>query len=403
MIITDTLITDRSAADVVEARRVNQLVYANMTDAEKQTFNSGKGAYKAADMNRVARACADLYDALNAAGYDPWYYGYQALKTDWTSSDIPTKTELQKYISVIISIKDTLGTTHALPLTANNLTFEGANNIEKMLLKVESELESMVSMFPKSGMYESGNVLYIPDHQEIAPVLPVVVPQQTATVPAGGGVIEIPYSTYGATWGYGWRGLMRKTLKVTINGDGWYLPPCYTNASWNDMDAHGQAWGEFYNSPIYTYFPCFVYATDMEVMKIAFLEGGEVTYSIDEVEYDDRQNYSSVARNQLIQTSSFSPHTDNPQFDWVDTYGGGGWASSSDTLRVTVNNVFKYTLPPCPSPYTEGYEAWGACNGGGSPPDFATCPICIYVDPEDNIVIETEYQETMTVLVEVQE
>lgn len=400
------LITDRTEADVFNAKELAKKGYANMTAAEKTLWDAGmKGKYKASDMNRVGEACAELYDALTAAGYDPWYYGYAALRTNWTDDDEPTTADYQKYITTIISIKDTLGTVHAVPHTVNNLNFEGANNIEKMLLKVESELEGMVLMFPKSGMYESGNVLYIPDHQEVAPVLPVVVPPQTATVPTGGGVVEIPYSTYGDTWGSGWRGLMNKTLKVSINGEDWYLPPCYTNASWNDMDGHAQAWGEFYNSPLYTFYPVFVYATDMEVMKIATYLEGEVTYSIDEVEYDDRPNYRSVARNQIVFTNAVSPHTANLKFDWVDSYMGG-WANTNDTLTVTVNNAFKYTLPPCPSPYTYGYDAWGACNnyvGGSEPPDFATCPICIYKDPEDNIIIETEYQETMTVLVEVQE
>lgn len=414
MIITDELVTDRSLADDIEARRINRKDLADMTEDEIAFLNTGKGGYHASDMNRVGRACAELYDALTATGNNVEYYGYQPLPTNWASGAEPSKNDLIRYIGTVRSLRGVVVENYGAPVpyTMKNLTLEGANNIEKMLLAVEGQIENMKAVYVQSGVrqdpypIQSNNVFYIADYEQIKPVLPEVVPPQTVTVPSSGSIIDIPDDTYFNTWGYGWRELMRKTLKITINGEEWFLPPCYTNANWTYMDAGGQAWGEFYNNPLFTFYPAFVYATDMETMKVVFLNNGEITYSIDEVEYDDRTNYKSVARNQVVFTNASSPHTAKLKFSWVDSYGGGGWAKPTDTLKVTVNGAYTMILPPCPSPYTYGYNAWGACNnyvGGSLPPDFATIPICIYEDSEDNIVIETEGQETMTVLVEVQE
>ena len=156
------MITDRTSADV---RRVKELAakgYANMTADEKTEWNAGlKGAYNAADLNRVGQACADLYTALIGAGYA--VSGYVALKTDWTNSDRPTKAQLTAYLSTVSAIKAVLPAVTDLPSTMKSLTYEGANNIEKLLVEVDDILNRIIAVYVRSGEWNSGNVFHIKD------------------------------------------------------------------------------------------------------------------------------------------------------------------------------------------------------------------------------------------------
>ena len=156
------MITDRTSADV---RRVKELAakgYANMTADEKTEWNAGlKGAYNAADLNRVGQACADLYTALAGAGYA--VPGYTALKTDWTNSDRPTKAQLTTYLSTVSAIKAVLPAVTDLPSTMKSLTYEGANNIEKLLVEVDDILNRIIAVYIRSGEWNSGNVFHIKD------------------------------------------------------------------------------------------------------------------------------------------------------------------------------------------------------------------------------------------------
>jgi hypothetical protein len=86
-----------------------------------------KGAYNFSDLNRVGRAVEEISD----------YYDLVLIsKTDWKMWDIPTETEMNRYIGNISAIWSMLTDTTNIPkppTTMNNLTYEVANNIELIL------------------------------------------------------------------------------------------------------------------------------------------------------------------------------------------------------------------------------------------------------------------------------
>lgn len=73
--IIDTLITDRTQADVDRVLTLSAKGWAAMTAAEREEFEAGmKGAYNATDLNRVNAAMEYLESRLVAMGYTGGYY-----------------------------------------------------------------------------------------------------------------------------------------------------------------------------------------------------------------------------------------------------------------------------------------------------------------------------------------
>lgn len=84
-----------------------------------------RGAYNFADLNRVERAVEEISD-IEGLGL--------VVKTDWAMWDIPTKSDMARYLSNIKLIRDRYDSDIVLPDTMDNLTYETANNIEKILV-----------------------------------------------------------------------------------------------------------------------------------------------------------------------------------------------------------------------------------------------------------------------------
>lgn len=86
-----------------------------------------KGAYNYSDLNRVERAVAEISDL---AGLN------LVTKTNWGAWDIPTESDMSRYIGNIAKIRSRLISSSSVPLaptTMNNLTYVEANNIESIL------------------------------------------------------------------------------------------------------------------------------------------------------------------------------------------------------------------------------------------------------------------------------
>lgn len=86
-----------------------------------------KGAYNYSDLNRVERAVAEISDLGNL--------GLQT-KTDWKMWDIPTESEMNRYLGNIATIRSRYANNSDVPLapsSMNQLTYSGANNIETIL------------------------------------------------------------------------------------------------------------------------------------------------------------------------------------------------------------------------------------------------------------------------------
>ena len=186
--ILDTLITDRSQEDVDLVKLLCQDGVGNMGEYET-AFRNGtlKGSYDWTDWNRVEEAVEyvanalvqaqqDLEDYADSIGvdwdsyynmpYDPNTYSSIVVKKNWAKGDLPSNTQMTRYYNNIVLIKNALDTASPIPPGMDNLTFEGANQLEAlliqaygdMLLKVEekkSYINSTADAF-RSGEIYSG-------------------------------------------------------------------------------------------------------------------------------------------------------------------------------------------------------------------------------------------------------
>ena len=215
MSILDSLVTDRTQADVDRLKRLMAIPVQDMTQAQIDEFlygaqplldrnnqqlndsseeplasNEGviKGAYNYSDLNRVEEAVDYVADALVQADtdlkayatslgvawdtvydlpYDPADYNL-TVKTDWTVGDIPSATQMARYHNNLFLIQSALTVYTSIPLSMNNLTYSGANDIEQMLkeahdalqaeiLVKEAQIRSAAESY-KSGEFYSGEV-----------------------------------------------------------------------------------------------------------------------------------------------------------------------------------------------------------------------------------------------------
>ena len=131
------LITDRSEEHLELLHRLRKKGWSNMSASEREIWygEAAKGAYNHTDLNRVESAVAEISGI--------WGLG-PTTKTDWTVWDVPTKADMERYLSNVVAILDhgcsiNFGLIFyglLMPSTMDELTLEGANNIENALKAV---------------------------------------------------------------------------------------------------------------------------------------------------------------------------------------------------------------------------------------------------------------------------
>ena len=145
----ENLITDRTISDVQRWRTLRDKDYENMTFTEKAEWDGGlKGAYNVTDLNRVGNALKYLRERLIEVGY---LTGIEFIpKTDWNISDIPTTADFTAYLKAVEVIRGALSqksTTPPVPPDTGSLDFQGANDIEKILIDID-ELITLMQTSP---------------------------------------------------------------------------------------------------------------------------------------------------------------------------------------------------------------------------------------------------------------
>ena len=158
MSVIDTLVTDRTEADVSRYSELRDKGWAVMTTAERAEWVAGmKGAYNASDLNRVASAMAYLSQRFASAGYSVPV----SSPTDWANGDIPRKDDLDTYLDDLRRIRAALAvmdTTPSAPGSMDYLTWAKANDIEKILVDVDDALGRLLLSTFYSGEIYSGEV-----------------------------------------------------------------------------------------------------------------------------------------------------------------------------------------------------------------------------------------------------
>lgn len=204
MSVIDTLITDRTAADVQRLKQLMSITWRNMTPEEQGEYLNGgsaplydsnyqqlfdseneplysadaggsqKGAYNYTDWNRVETAvsymagvlvqadtdvrqyAADLgvaWDSSFEVPYDPNDFTNVSVKTDWDEDDFPSVSEMNRYLSNVRNIRDALQDDSPLPDSMRFINYEGANQIERALINANQAAHDMVETI--EGMIRS--------------------------------------------------------------------------------------------------------------------------------------------------------------------------------------------------------------------------------------------------------
>lgn len=153
MSIMDTLVTDRTAADketlAAALARVNSGA-GTAGDMELILNPDNKGAYNYTDFNRVGAALAYVAARLNAAGA----FLRLSPKTDWTEGDEPTASQLAYYLQMLHAVRGelaTLSTTPVAPDSMDNMTYNEANDIEKILIDIDELITKMAAAYRHCG------------------------------------------------------------------------------------------------------------------------------------------------------------------------------------------------------------------------------------------------------------
>lgn len=154
MSVIDTLIYDRTQADVDRWEELEAIEWKDKTDDEKEEWKAGpKGSYSAArDMNRVGEAMTYLATRFRTYGYSVPI----SPKTDWVEEDIPTEADLEHYLEDLRTLRGivaVLATTPQVPEDMEGLTHEEANDIERMLFELNEVIERILKSFRRSGQF----------------------------------------------------------------------------------------------------------------------------------------------------------------------------------------------------------------------------------------------------------
>jgi hypothetical protein len=148
-------VTDRTQDDVRRARTLRSKGWEGMTQTEKDEWLAGlKSAYNAKDLNRVGHNVEHLAGLLYGHGYNVTV----SPKTNWTVEDVPTQSQMATYLSNVQALSDGFYGTTPLPDTMDDLTVEGANNIERLLCEIERNITNMTEAWYYCGELYCGEV-----------------------------------------------------------------------------------------------------------------------------------------------------------------------------------------------------------------------------------------------------
>lgn len=154
------MITDRTLYDFLHWKELRDKGYENMTEAEREEWAGDmKGAYNASDINRVSETLDLLCVQLKIAGYlrgDEF-----ELRADWEKNEIPTAAEFSAYLKAVETIREAMAqyrTTPPTPIDNGSLDFQGANDIEHILLDVEELIDKMLQARFWMGELFSGEI-----------------------------------------------------------------------------------------------------------------------------------------------------------------------------------------------------------------------------------------------------
>lgn len=120
-----------------------------------------RGVYSYTDLNRVEAAVRDLAAELSDIGYKISL----VTKTDWglpgdfSAKDWPVESQMDRYLRNVRYIRNFFPASIRLPTSMEGLTWEGANNIEKVLKNAAERIAGIKQTWRYSGEVFAGEEL----------------------------------------------------------------------------------------------------------------------------------------------------------------------------------------------------------------------------------------------------
>ena len=125
---------------------------------EKVPTPAVKGSYGASDMNRVENAVKALSERLNELGYK---HTPPTVKTNWGYDSVPTVADFNRYFGNVDLLRRAIAlpiTTPATPTTRERLTHDRANNLEKILVDINTVTTNIQKTWCYAGDMFAGEV-----------------------------------------------------------------------------------------------------------------------------------------------------------------------------------------------------------------------------------------------------
>ena len=143
-------IYNRTQNHVDRLKQLRAKGYENLTASERADYAeyASLGAYNSSDLNRVESAVGTIATAL----------GLTLTTRTWGMWVSPTAADMDRYLGNVVAVRDAALARDAtlefpaLPISMEYLTFEGANNIEKILEIVYNMAGQMPTILDESKL-----------------------------------------------------------------------------------------------------------------------------------------------------------------------------------------------------------------------------------------------------------
>lgn len=140
-------------------------IYELITDRTSNSY------YNISDLNRVETAVKAIAEYMGLIGYTVTISTKST--GDWTIKHYPTDVQMARYLKNLVSIRNQLNKKKLnLPQSMTMLNYEDANDIEKLLKRLNDTLMSVITSYRYTGVAISGGSQFI-DVADLSPYMDI--------------------------------------------------------------------------------------------------------------------------------------------------------------------------------------------------------------------------------------
>lgn len=148
------MIYNRTQKDVDDALSIRETKVKNfipLTSEEEATME--RGMLTVNTLNRIENKQAELHARLNEQGY----YNIEITHKNWGENDFFFASDIQRLVDYLNALKRAFFVYSNTPATPPyEYTYSSLNDIEKILVDVESMLDDMIAKMRECGTFECG-------------------------------------------------------------------------------------------------------------------------------------------------------------------------------------------------------------------------------------------------------